>query len=356
MNLRPERSINKALISTTSRLVGEYETDGALITHAWPDFGDRSTFMRFSEGPTSRSAFVFAFQTEDIPLTSPRIPDYSPTGDLICGYLAVLFGKRFDNHGLVEGGGLFHVPNLVEFGQLCSPSLPHNSHKPRVDFQIPLNLTEVRRIEPLLSSGSIDRKFLQTFQTCIKFYLQALQNAERNPEVAYLHLITTSEILSNFYDYDKDELLDAESKNALVAIERDVTDGEAIARFISGKLLQVKKRFLTTLTNLVDESFFSRSESSQAIHSFKADSFMKCISSAYDLRSRYIHTGVPFGSWTSLSVSGTNNEVQVGKPVIKDDNELGKLIGHAPTFIGLERVVRYVLLRFAKQHGAYREY
>ena len=80
---------------------------------------------------------------------------------------------------------------------------------------------------------------------------------------------------------------------------------------------------------------------------------MKSMASAYDLRSRYVHTGVPFGSWISLAMSGDNNEIQVGAPIVKEDKELGKLIGHAPTFVGLERVTRYVLLRFAEKHGAY---
>ncbi|MCL4748274.1 MAG: hypothetical protein KJZ83_23120, partial [Burkholderiaceae bacterium] len=78
-----------------------------LIAHAWPDFYDHTASARWSEGPASRSAFVFAFQTENLPADSASIPNYSPMGDLICAYLAVLFGKRFDNHGLLEGSGFF---------------------------------------------------------------------------------------------------------------------------------------------------------------------------------------------------------------------------------------------------------
>lgn len=353
MSLKPSKNIHKSLISTTSRLVGEFETNGVLLTHAWPDFYGYPVSMRLSEGPTSRSAYVFAFQTEDDPVKTGLIPDYSQMGDLICAYMAVLFGKRFDHHGLIEGSGFFHVPDMMEFGHLCRHSLPHNSHKSRPDFAVPLNLAEMKRIETLIVGESINQKFLRSFQTCSKFYMQALQNAERNPEVAYLHLITAGEILSNFYEYDKADLLDEDSKLALETIKREVRDGEKVARFISSKLLQIKKRFLKTLSTLIDETFFSCSESSNPLFGFKRNNFMKNISAAYDLRSRYVHTGIPFGSWISLTMGGDNNEIQIGEPVVKEDKELGKLIGCAPTFIGLERIIRYALLKCAEVHGAY---
>ena len=354
MALRPEETIQKALISTTSRLVGEYEKNGVLLTHAWPDFRDPSASVRWSEGPASRSAFIFAFETEPVEKKSGPLPEYSPVGESICAYLAVLFGKRFDSHGLVEGSGFFHIPDLTEFGHLCDQHLPQNSHAPRIDFPVPLNLGEISRIERLFLGTTLDLKFLRAFQGATKFYLQALQNAEHDPEVAYLHLITTGEILSNFYEYEKDDLLDEQSKQALTKIREGLPDGVQVANFISGKLLQVKRRFVETIVRLIDQDFFQRSEARQLFLGFKADSFRDSVSAAYDLRSRYVHTGIPFGGWVSLNASGMNNEMQVGKPVV-EDKEQGKILAKAPTYIGLERVMRYCLLQFAKSEGVYVE-
>lgn len=354
MTLRPQETIQKALISTTSRLVGEYEKNGVLLTHAWPDFYDRSASVRWSEGPASRSAFIFAFETEPVENKSGPLHDYSPMGGLICAYLAVLFGKRFDSHGLVEGSGFFRVPDLTQFGHLCDHHLPQNSHAPRIDFPVPLNLGEIARIERLLLDNTLDLKFLGTFQGATKFYLQAMQNAEHDPEVAYLHLITAGEILSNFYEYEKDQLLDEQSNQALTKIREGLSDGAQVASFISGKLLQVRKRFVQTIVQLVDQDFFQRSEAREPFAGFKAESFRASVSAAYDLRSRYVHTGIPFGRWVSLKVGGMNNEVQVGQPVV-DDKELGKILVKAPTYIGLERVMRYCLLQFAKLKGVYAE-
>ncbi len=354
MTLRPHKTTQKALISTTSRLVGEYEKNGVLLTHAWPDFYDRSASVRWSEGPASRSAFIFAFETEPVEKKSGPLPEYSPMGDLICAYLAVLFGKRFDSHGLVEGSGFFHVPDLAQFGYLCDHYLPQNSHTPRIDFPVPLNLVEVSRIERLLLDTSLGMKFLRTFQGATKFYLQAIQNAEHDPEVAYLHLIMAGEILSNFHEYEKNQLLGDQTMQALAKIRDGLPDGAHVASFISGKLLQVKSRFVETIVQLVDPSFFQRSEAREPFAGFKADSFRASVSAAYDLRSRYVHTGIPFGNWVSLKLGGMNNEIQVGQPVV-EDKELGKILAKAPTYIGLERAIRYCLLRFAQLNGAYVE-
>jgi hypothetical protein len=351
MGLRPAITTQKALISTTGRFFGEYETDDVLLTHAWA-FSDSGMMRRLVEGPASRTAFIFACQTEPPSEDPPGfLPDYSLTGDLICAYLAVLFGKRFDNHGLIETNGLFQLPDLTQFGHLCDVRLPQNSHKSRIDFPVPLNLVEVSRIERLFRGDTLDHRCLKAFHGAAKFYLQALQNAERDPEVAYLHLITAGEILSSFFQYEKDDLLDAETKQHLDQVKIGMPDGPRIASLLSGKLRQVKRSFVRTIVQLTDGvGFFDRSESSRAYGRFKTETFRDCVAAAYDLRSRYVHTGVPFGHW--ISENHCNNEVQIGQPVV-GDGETEKILARAPTYIGLERAMRHSLLRFAQMQGVY---
>ena len=43
------------------------------------------------------------------------------------------------------------------------------------------------------------------------------------------------------------------------------------------------------------------------------------------------------------------DEIQLGRPSVEDE-ELSKLLATAPTYIGLERVIRYCLVRFAELH------
>jgi len=204
MTIRPSNTMQRLLISTTSRFVGEYERSAVLVNHAWPNPSDGSRSFKWAEGPNSRSAFVFAFETSPLePKAGQLVPDYGLSGEVLCSYLAVLFGKRFDSHGAFQQNGLFHIPDLGPFNRLCEPRFPQNSHSPRKDYTVPLNLTEIARIERLLLSGQApEPDVVSTFQGAAKFYLQALQTIEVDPEVAYLHLITSGEILSNFQTYD----------------------------------------------------------------------------------------------------------------------------------------------------------
>ena len=352
MSLRPDKTLQKVLVSTTSRLVGEYEKGDFLLTHAWPDFYDKSAFVRWTEGPASRSAYVFAFKTERVEDDRKDLPNYSPIGNVVASYLSVLYGKRFDNHGLIEESGFFHIPDLAQFESLCNPTLPHNSYAPRADYPIPLNLVEFGRLEPLLEADSLATTFVQTFQGATKFYFQALQNFERDPEVAYLHLITAGEILSNFNEFNKETLLDEQIKTDIQIIREQLPNGTAMASRITDKILLIKKRFVQTITSLVDPAFFDRSESKEQFGRFKSASFEKTVGAAYDLRSKYVHTGIPFGIWVSFNMAAKNLEVLIGQPVVID-KEFGKILKHAPTLIGLERIVRYCLLRFAEANGGY---
>lgn len=360
MALRPQETIQKVLISTTSYFTGEYENRNVMLAHAFPNLYDQSALIRWSEGPASRSAFILAFETgpiDDQP--GVPLPDYSTYGEFICTYLATLFGKRFDCHGIIEGNGIFHIPDLSQFGCLCNHHLPHNSHDPRIDFSVPLNLSEISRIENLFFDTTLDSKFVRTFTVAAKFYLQALQNVESDPEVAYLHLITAGEILSNFYEYNKDQLLDDEITQVLTTIRTSPAfpEGEKVAKIIEDRLWQVRKRFVKTIVQLIGQDFFERSEAYQPVEGqisvmFKAASFEKSVSAAYDLRSWYVHRGTPFGKY--ISPGHRKFEVQ-SFPLAGKDKELGRILTNAPTFIGLERIMRYSLLQFAKLNGAYVE-
>jgi hypothetical protein len=151
---------------------------------------------------------------------------------------------------------------------------------------------------------------------------------------------------------DTEVLLDQQTKNLLQSIRTEHPNGEALAKQITGKLLVIKKRFVHTIVGLVDESFFNRSESTQPYGRFTQDSFDRTVGAAYDLRSKYVHTGDPFGPWISMRISGADVEVPIAQPVMAN-KELAKVLAKAPTLIGLERIIRYCLLRFAENNGGY---
>ena len=86
------------------------------------------------------------------------------------------------------------------------------------------------------------------------------------------------------------------------------------------------------MAGFVDPSLFDRTESNGALPGFKADLFPDSIAAAYDLRSKHVHTGVPFGIWIRPRRRG--NELQIGQPVV-DDKEFGKTLAKGA---GLSRV------------------
>lgn len=343
--LRPPETIQKLLISTTSRLRGEFESDLLLVAHAW-----RDSQVNWTESPLSRSTYIVAFETEPHEKkVGSMLPNYAWVGDVICIYLSILYGKRFDSHGLIEGTGMFRLPDYSLFRSLIQPRLAQNSHSPRRDIAIPLNLVEISRIEPLLRPGQ-DERFLTFLQTAGRFYLQALQNFEERPDVAYLNLITAGEVLSNYFSYDKDDLLDEHARDIILQIAEASDNGPELARQIKGRLFQVKRRFLRALESLLTAPFYAESEADKDFLRLKREDIKDRLGAAYDLRSQHVHSGIPFGSWVSRTLGGEAGEVQVGIPVV-GNKDFEKVLARAPTYFGLERIIRYCLLRFIHTHG-----
>lgn len=294
---------------------------------------------------------VFETQPVDRQRTVP-LPNYSYIPELISWYFSVLFGKRFDNHGLLESVGLFHLPNLDSYGSLCIEKLPQNSHAPRADYAVPLNLTELKRIERLLTDPNSNPSAMRLLQTASKFYAQALQAFEHDSEVAYLHLITSLESLTTLSALDPQEFYEPATREYLHRIAAELNEGEKVAKHFRAKLLSIKRRVVETSLQLVDDGFFARSESTVELARLTKASFRKCIGAAYDLRSKYVHTGAPFGGWIEHPIGEENTEIRVGKPVVSD-KDYGKILANAPTFVGLERIVRYCILRQFELLGLY---
>jgi len=349
-NLRPDKNVHKILISTSSRFIGEYENEDILISHAWHGLDDIRKKVSNYENPLCRNSFVITFLEDPIEM-EPRahLRDFTYVGDLICMYLTVLFGKRFDNHGRIESGGFYYLPQNKYADSVCISKLPQNNHSPRKDLEIPLNLCEISRIERLLLDDSLEKRFKDFLHTSCKFYLQALQNFEKQPEIAYLNLITAGEVLSNYFNYEDDYLFDDQMKEIISEIEHSLENGKKKANVIKSCLLQIKRRFTETIHRLMNNYFFSHSECAQENGSLKRVDFKNRIKAAYDLRSKYVHTGISFGNWIALEIA-KNNEVPVGGAAV-NDREFEKILNTSPTYYGLERVIRYCLLRFIHLNG-----
>lgn len=216
----------------------------------------------------------------------------------------------------------------------------------RANLPIPLNLVEVRRLAALWSDNVEDSPDVAAFGAAARFYQRALIAADSDPEVAYLHFITSGEILSQAYLPQRDDrLLDPELEASLATVTAALKDEGKLARALRRRLFEVKRRYVSTFTALVDAAFFKRREAGESYGALQEADFEAVIGAAYDLRSQNVHRGEVVGHW--MRSLHSNNEIQLGRPVVKDA-ALARTLRTAPTLIGLERGTRYVLLRFAE--------
>lgn len=341
-DLKPHEDVQRALLSTTSRLYGMYEGDDVRIDHAWPGVGADNAMHRWSEGPTSRSTYVLSFYAPGSGARGP-VPEYEGAGEFAAATLSVLYGKRVETHGALENCGFFRMPDVSAFATVCHQGLPNNTHVVRADIGIPLNLVEARRLTTVWSDGIEESADFLAFSSAARFYQRALIAADTDPEVAYLHLITAGEILAQDYiPKSDDQLLDAELEADLGRITQALADGGQLARMLRKRLFEVKRRYVAMFNGLVDRAFFDRREATEAYAALRPMDFAEVMGAAYDLRSQNVHRGEVVGHWLR-SLHG-RNEIQLGRPVVPE-KELAKALARAPTWIGLERVTRYVLLR-----------
>ena len=347
--LKPAHDVQKFLISASCHLAGRLDTPNLLIADASPSLGNRATHQRLQSAENARTVFTLVFRTNPDDQGGVIIPQYDWVAEQVCGYLSLFYGKRFDSHGAIENSGLFGLPDLRALDLFCDPRLPQNGNVPRSDFGHLLELERFEAMLPLLFAAPGRDTRIVPFRTALKFYQQGLWAAEHDMEIAYLHLISAGEILTGSLELDESSLVDAQTRSLLARIEADMPDGAKTARIVRSKLRGIKRRFVVGLDSLLDPAFFQRSQAARSFAGLEAKAIVKRLGAAYDLRSRYVHTGQSFG--VVVGPRGMDqDEIQSGKPM-HPDKDFAKALACAPTYIGLERILRYCLLRYLENLG-----
>ena len=359
--LRPDSKVYKVLLSSPTRLQGRYSQEDLLIEPVSPNRMGIDSFRnnRFdrlnSEILIGRYHYMLVFDFIPDNEQSIVIPDYSHIGDYISIALSVLYGKRFDNHGMIEGSDHFWMPHYDELVAF-SPHryYPVYTNIPRKDGNISLELQECTSIIDFTVNEK-NEKLFRYFFSAAKFYLSSIKSVDSDLNKAYLDLITCGEILSNYYDYSEEELYDSDLQQLLEKLVSYNVTLEDIS-LIKKRLYQVRRKFSLTLINLINESFFKNTESRIEDAKFTKDNIDKSIKAAYDLRSRYVHTGFEFKDWIEIHAGSEYHLSEVQIPGLipnVDDRELKKLIERVPTYVGLERIMRFALLRFLHTNDVY---
>jgi hypothetical protein len=241
-----------------------------------------------------------------------------------------------------------------------SDSGPYN-HQPRKDLELELNLSHFGKISRLFLDGTVPIDFLNVLFAAAGFYLRSLQIFDLEPGLAYLDLITCGEILCNHTNYPDTALYDPDVLDALDKLRAVPDVGETAYRRLKGNLRQIKRRFTKTILDLLNDYFFTNTEANEHGRLTKSArnpmwkggseeiTVERRIKAAYDLRSLYVHTGVDFSD-AVLPMRPILNEVQIGLRHFKS-KAMEEAVLLAPTYLGMERIMRYCLARFVHLHG-----
>ncbi|WP_214780628.1 hypothetical protein [Exiguobacterium sp. s22] len=348
------KNVHKILISSSSRFTGEFHSEGVCLDLCFPPSHSRM-FHTINEHPTNRTFIAASLIYEHD--GGMILPDLSEYGDLFCSLLSVLFGKEFKSHGLLESNGNFRLP-AIETAFNSYYKNPQYNYNSRVDLDIPLDLGKFELLLPLLEDHK-DNLELFNFQQIIlaasQLYNRSLSIYLEEKELAFLDLITCGEILSNLHsvNYSDELLFDSQLLTNFEKIS-SLEGGDRIVRDLKKRLFQVKRKFTYSLQELLDDTFFVKTESSSPdieASKLSKDNIEVTLKSAYDLRSNYVHSGVKFGAYLE---SRSNSHYERNMFLFSQDNpSLTKILQNAPTFLGLERILRFALLKTIHRYGIF---
>lgn len=337
--LKPNIGIQRFIFSSPVKFYGEYNSDTLNISIMF----DRDISSAFN---TSQNFYMASILTEYKVPDGEIVwvfPDYSYYSDVICMCISVLYGKAVYNHGFIEEHGGFRCPDM---------NIPHiadyekniYSGKVRKDLEIPFNLAEISRVAQLFEMMD-DNKRYKSFLNAARFYWRALRNMEKEPELAFIDLVSCGESLTSGYDFSEDVLIkhDEQLCQIIDLIEKediDLKTKKKLCGFMRQRLFQVKRKYVLTICNSLNEYFFSNTESISDgnIGKIKHDNIEKNIRCTYDLRSKYVHEGLYLGH-SLKELRNWKNETEILASINDEKNQKNTLTLH-----GLERVMRYCLL------------
>jgi hypothetical protein len=361
VSLKPDNFTYTLILASPANFPGEIGSEHFYLTHAWPDFSSGDYEMD-PNSRYSRNFFALTFREPELSPEEEREcnpPHYAFVGDYFSVFLSLYFGKRFDNLGFHLDNGHYRLPDLqLARPRKSSQALPFTPN-PRKDLAIPLRLDEATPLVPILDSifgdvhrdisraDSLSDDLIRAF-TAGRFYQQALQAYDSDPEFAFLNLVNAGEVLVSGLPFEESELKDECLTTVLAEIDAKLEP--ATAQRIRKKFFgQISRRFRKGLAKLLNPAFFSGSESTRDFLRLKPENVEKRLQAVYDLRSIFLHEGRRFGGFV---ISGPDHEEISLGPAAYGDSDWKKLTAKVPTLAGLERVIRFCLLRFVHQRAS----
>lgn len=360
MPLGLDSHIMRSVISTPSRLVGELVTPDLRLQIVLPSGGvDFQTAV--VAGPYSRSYYLLSVEVPDdpskpgefaVPVTTSSdgrtSHSYGAIGEMLTDLASVWYGKRFDYHGVIIHDSIVRLPDLSCPSPVRHHELGFYNRKPRPDLDIELTLQALGPVIDFLHRQCPEKE-LDAFWTAAHFYARALRAFNNDPEAAFFYFIVALEVVASQIDVPYEDLYDEKTRKDLEEIKDKC--GPELANRVRHKYFQLRRKVVYAANDFVNDAFFQGSQAEPEWARLSRENLNTRVGRAYDLRSKYVHSGIPFGIWVdTIVIPGA--EVQVGRPVLPDSQgkrKLERILADIPTFAGLERLVRFVILSFANR-------
>lgn len=331
--------IHRFIMSSPSNIVGEYKSDNLKVSII---FNRKKSLLE-----KTQHFYNVTFRTKNLYFGDEYLkifPDYSYTCDFICMCVSILYGKVIYNHGLVESNNIFYQPDMTTHLFTDYDDYIY-SDIARSDLDIRLNLENIKLIEPIIMTNNVNSQILIPFMNAARFYWRALHNLEKEPELAFIDLVSCGESLTSGYTFDKEELIkhDTELCSILEIIDNEeisIKTKKKICNFMKNRLYQVKRKYILTIMKSLNDNFFDVNETKDnfGLGKIIKENIEKNISATYDLRSKYVHEGLNLGEHIK-ELSSWKNEVYLSALESKE-------FKNTFTLHGLERVMRYCLLMY----------
>jgi len=368
MNER-DSNIHKFLISAPCYFVGEYKSSFIDIESVLPS--KESSFRIWDNihpSPYSRNFLMLKFNADE--------PDDNEIKNFfsyilpkrLCILLAVFYGKCITEYGFIESGGKYWMPEIANIGPnryYYIPPFNQLARKDLGDLTISPSgwhlLDKISLLQTLLGILQDNCEFNDIFFTAGSFYLHSLQTVNVEPEIAYIDLISCGEVLSNYdgFNFNENELLPEELLEQFGKLESKCGDILNVQSF-KNYFRSIKRRFVMTLTGLLNNYYFENENNDLPADKYIKREYLNRISKeraqqhikySYDLRSLYIHAGKAFAQYI-IPFQNMISETRIGE-VTNDvgDSEYRKIVNNSLTYVGLERLTRFCLLRFIHKFG-----
>lgn len=334
----------KYLISSSCRIRGKYENEFIKIKDSY----DRSQlYFTHSDTPIARNFYVLEITIEEETSDDLVINTYDGLSRIYSTLFSVHFGKTFYDHGLLESKGIHYVPKIELPNNIYYELAPFNS-SPRMDACGENSWESISNIERFFCNEFLEgiTEKMNIYLVASRHYWLSLNQILDDPDIAYINLVTSIEILSSNFQFTDVELFDEDTRRLFAEIENLLDDGETKVKSIRQRFFQVKRKYMLTVIRLIDERFYSSSPYKG--RKIDASNLETLVKKAYDLRSGFLHSGCSFGHHTVVRPDLGD---ECGNPWSDNfSTQTKNILKSSPRYMGMERIVHYCLYNYLQKY------